>query len=467
MSELPGRPDLDQLRRQARELLRAATDGEPHAVARIRAVSQRVTLSAAQLAVAREYGFPSWPALRTGAEQRRRMSETLALPRREGYRSRPAAVDRWSFGGASTIQTAAGVLSPGALVIGPDHAALDVSLMPSPETQQRLASPRRQKVRGLRFAAALLGRHAAEAEMPRFDDVVVADDRGTSYSLHIESGSIPREEPGQVRGPIELRLRLDPVPARESGWLELRGQDRSVTRLWPSARSAVRVSQLAPAPGSPAERKLSELALSLIQLHLAEVGQDAETKNILSQRCSAALARTAEIRQAGELDPATELPDQIARLCAVLTRHEPSSGLPRAWSGMLDASHRTDGIAYHVDIAADLPPVDGAAVQVDSLISEPGIWRVYLRARPGWWKLSADHKHKSDAMSVQAEDNLGGKYLSIFDGSTGNSDYEELALRFRPRLDPLAQDLKLTFTGTTEQVAVDLELAPATKPETG
>jgi hypothetical protein len=31
MSELPDRPDLDQLRRQARELLRAATDGEPRA----------------------------------------------------------------------------------------------------------------------------------------------------------------------------------------------------------------------------------------------------------------------------------------------------------------------------------------------------------------------------------------------------------------------------------------------------
>jgi hypothetical protein len=64
MSELPGRPDLDQLRRQARELLRAAADGEPTALTRLRAVSERVTLSAAQLAVAREHGFASWPALR-------------------------------------------------------------------------------------------------------------------------------------------------------------------------------------------------------------------------------------------------------------------------------------------------------------------------------------------------------------------------------------------------------------------
>ena len=467
MSELPDRPDLDQLRRQARELLRAATNGEPHAVARIRAVSERVTLSAAQLAVAREYGFASWPALQTGAEHRRRMSETAASPRREDYRPGQAPVDRWSFGGASTIHTAAGVFSPGALVIGPDHAALDVSLMPSPETQRLLAGPPQEEVPGLRFVAALFGQHPAEAEMPRFDDIVVADDRGTRYTLAFESGHIPREEPGQIRGPMELRLRLDPLPARESGWLELRGQDGSVTRLLPSARPGVRVSQLAQAPGSPAERELPEQALSLIELQLVGLGQDAETKDILSQRCTATLARTAQIRQSGELDSASELPDQLSRLCAVLSGHQPSGGLPRAWAGMLDAAHRTDGPAHHVDITADLPPVEGTAIQLDSLISEPGTWRVYLRARPGWWKLSADHHRKWAVMSVQAEDNLGGRYLSTFGGSTGHSDYEELTLRFRPRLNPLAQALKLTFTGQSEQVAVNLDLGPAAKSQTG
>jgi hypothetical protein len=170
-----------------------------------------VTLSAAQLALAREYGFPCWPALRTAAEQRRRMSATPASPRRGGYRPGQAAVDRWSFGGGSPIQTSAGVLSPGVLIIGPDHAALDVSLMPSHETQQHLAGPRPHKVPGLRFAAALFGHRPAEAEMPRFDDVVVADDRGTRYTLAFESGHIPRGEPGQVRGPMELRFSLDPV----------------------------------------------------------------------------------------------------------------------------------------------------------------------------------------------------------------------------------------------------------------
>lgn len=64
MSALPGRPDLDQLRHQARELLRAAVANDEEAQRRIRAVSDKQTLSAAQLAIAREHGFASWPKLR-------------------------------------------------------------------------------------------------------------------------------------------------------------------------------------------------------------------------------------------------------------------------------------------------------------------------------------------------------------------------------------------------------------------
>jgi Family of unknown function (DUF5990)/Domain of unknown function (DUF5655) len=74
MSALPGRPDLDQLRRQARELLRAAVGGDVQALRRIGVVSQQQTLSAAQLAIAREYGFASWPRLR--AEVLRRQAGT-------------------------------------------------------------------------------------------------------------------------------------------------------------------------------------------------------------------------------------------------------------------------------------------------------------------------------------------------------------------------------------------------------
>ena len=71
MPQLPERPDLDQLRRRARELHRAAAGGDARSLRRLQAVSARVTLSAAQLAIAREHGFPSWPKLKAEVERRR------------------------------------------------------------------------------------------------------------------------------------------------------------------------------------------------------------------------------------------------------------------------------------------------------------------------------------------------------------------------------------------------------------
>jgi uncharacterized protein len=70
MPTLPARSDLEQLRRRAKELLRAAKDADGEALARIHAVSDRPTLASAQLAIAREYGFASWPKLKTEVERR-------------------------------------------------------------------------------------------------------------------------------------------------------------------------------------------------------------------------------------------------------------------------------------------------------------------------------------------------------------------------------------------------------------
>jgi ankyrin repeat protein len=70
MPDLPARPDLDQLRHQAKDLLHAAQRGNPAAAARINAVSDRLILSTAQLALAREYGFASWARLKLEVERR-------------------------------------------------------------------------------------------------------------------------------------------------------------------------------------------------------------------------------------------------------------------------------------------------------------------------------------------------------------------------------------------------------------
>ena len=478
MSEFPDRPDHEQLRRQARELLRAAADGEPSAVTRLRAVSDRVTLSAAQLAIAREHGCPSWPALGAEVRRRRRMSESAGRRLQGGDVRDPldAREGRWSFGGGTAIDTSAGLLFPEALVVGAGDAVLDASLMPSGNGEPATARPRRLLVPGMPFArvAARRARPARRARrrradaavatmrsLARPDDITVIDDRGARYALH-PGGMWGKLGPsGGPAGPMSVNLRLDPVPAPGVRWLELRRQNGAATRLVRSARPAVRIGQLTPVVVSPAERELSDQAFGLLALHLTstEVAED-----ILRQRCSAALARTAEIERSGGLGPAGGLPDQLRQLCAVLTEHRPAGGLPRNWSGMLDAARRADGPRRHLDICAGLPPIDGVAVQADILISMSDRWRLYLRAAPGWWNYSEDGHRKWNRVSVQAEDDRSGTYLSVFDGSTGHRGNEELALRFLPRLDPLARALKLTFRGASEEVVVDLGLVPAAAP---
>jgi len=436
--ELPDRPNLDQLRRQARELLRAAADGEPAALTRIRAFSQRVSLSAAQLAVAREHGCASWPALHAEVERR-----LAGLPSGEGGAGR--AETSWSFGGASPVETAAGTLYPGGLVAGADRAFLDASLMPTGQTQERLALPPPPISSSARAARGEAIRDLAGAIIAA---VVLTDDQETTYVLHVEDMDLSQE-----RGPVSLRLGVDPVPARERGWLELRGHDGSAARLVPSAHAYTRVSRLSPAPDGPEAWVLSQQALGLIGLRLTGAGQDE-----VERQCSAALARAAEIQQAGGPGAAGGLPGQLARLCAVLTGHGPADGLPRGWSGMIDAADRGDGASRHLDLFVALPQVDDTVVRADSLISEPGTWRVYLRAEPGWWSYSADRNRKWPVLSVAAEDDLGGMYLSQFDGSRGRGDHEELTLRFLPRLNPLARALTLTFSRATEQVTLELQL---------
>ena len=76
MTSLPDRPDLDQLRTQAKELKRALVAGEQKALARVLASHPKyagqpsdrleavgLTLRDAQVTVARELGFESWKAL--------------------------------------------------------------------------------------------------------------------------------------------------------------------------------------------------------------------------------------------------------------------------------------------------------------------------------------------------------------------------------------------------------------------
>src|SRR5882672_9585167 len=90
---LPARPDLTQLRLQAKELRRAQRNGNQSAAARILthhprlrgrtfgdARAAQLSLSDAQLVVAREYGFGSWIALKRHVAISRRLVHMRTHP---------------------------------------------------------------------------------------------------------------------------------------------------------------------------------------------------------------------------------------------------------------------------------------------------------------------------------------------------------------------------------------------------
>jgi ankyrin repeat protein len=66
---LPKKPSLEQLRKQAKDLLRAYRSGDPDAIAQIHSFERNTSpagfaLSDAQRVIARGYGFASWPKLK-------------------------------------------------------------------------------------------------------------------------------------------------------------------------------------------------------------------------------------------------------------------------------------------------------------------------------------------------------------------------------------------------------------------
>ena len=70
-------PNLEQLRNQAKELLKAFRAGDVHAVQRVRVISsvEPVKLAHTQLVIARERGFSSWTRLKASLERKPRLSK--------------------------------------------------------------------------------------------------------------------------------------------------------------------------------------------------------------------------------------------------------------------------------------------------------------------------------------------------------------------------------------------------------
>ena len=118
--QLPANPNLDHLKHQAKDLLRQHALREPSSAQRLREFhpglrratdqeifSTHLTLSDAQLAIAREYGFASWDRLKHHIEKPG-LSDNLALPHHEriedpGFRRAVNLIDSGDISGLSLL----------------------------------------------------------------------------------------------------------------------------------------------------------------------------------------------------------------------------------------------------------------------------------------------------------------------------------------------------------------------------
>lgn len=120
--QLPHRPNLEQYRKQAKELLHAARSGEPSAQTRIRKHHSRyhnplekpigtLTLADAQLVLAREHGYPSWPAFAKHIATLRIIQSVEELDDPLSIFIEVACVDRHGWHGSGTLEYADAILA--------------------------------------------------------------------------------------------------------------------------------------------------------------------------------------------------------------------------------------------------------------------------------------------------------------------------------------------------------------------
>jgi len=105
---LPDKPNLNQLKKQAKDLLKAFQAGEPTAIDEMRAhyphpisgpQEHVLQLSDAQLVLARAYGFDSWPKLKAFVDgiTMNRFVAAVETGDVEGVRAMLSTSDRNSF----------------------------------------------------------------------------------------------------------------------------------------------------------------------------------------------------------------------------------------------------------------------------------------------------------------------------------------------------------------------------------
>jgi hypothetical protein len=158
------------------------------------------------------------------------------------------------------------------------------------------------------------------------------------------------------------------------------------------------------------------------------------------------------------------------RAIARTAQPRPAQVTAARWTAIAGAVLRADGPQLHRGIGVTLPEADGVSIHLDTLVSLPTGWHLYLHSsRPR--ARGRDGRRKKSLIAVHAEDDRGRRYLASYDRSTSSPGseepagepgmyQEELIARFIPRLDPLAWNLRLTFQGAHQEILVDLAIGP-------
>jgi hypothetical protein len=326
-------------------------------------------------------------------------------------RRRPAAAPpgRWSFGGVTILHTRAGVLLPEVLIAGAGQATLHGSLSHGA------------------LSRSGTGRHPAAVPRRR------APSRGELLA---------RLVPG--RNPVAARVRAEAGAAAVES---VQALTSSVTIVDDGGARYVLSEADASAEVGPLDMRL--------HLRVDPVpGPDARWVELWGQDDTAA-----------RLLPSPRAPARVGQF-------RPARVTAARWTVIAGAALRTDGSRLHRDIGVVLPVVDGARVHLDSLVSLPGGWHLYLRlyrpARPPSRDRGRAGRRNKDLIAVHAEDDRGRRYLASYlrspalpaggDPAGQAMEREEVTVRFGPRLDPLAWTVRLTFQGTRQEIPVDVEI---------
>jgi ankyrin repeat protein len=224
---LPSAPSLEQLRKRAKDLVRAHRAGDPDAGKRVEAAHphppEALKLSDAQLVIAREHGFPSWPRLRAYAARVEAHGPDLQHPFHDDvayYEGRADGLLASAQDGtpsATTVFERFGVPLDGA---GARTAVARTHGFGSwPALRRHVADLRRDGGEPFARAYRAVEAHDLDAlatQLDRFPDLVVA--RGTNGNDLLNMATATCDE-RTVR--LLLERGADPARANAHGWTPL------------------------------------------------------------------------------------------------------------------------------------------------------------------------------------------------------------------------------------------------------